>query len=320
MGNFYITFFAVAQMLAFAAPAFLLMRFKKYDERSISVFVTLLLYVSQPCLTAYSFQKATVLVRDGIVPVEKMLERGALIFLLALFLQASFLALSYFVLRKKQEEAQYRIFAIAASFGNSGFFGVTFLEAVMGQEHPEVAMYSALFSLIMNTMCWTVVSAIITRDKKHISLKKVFFNPNTVSAMIAIVMLCLSFVLPDGVLSMVATLGTFATPLCMFILGMRLALVNAKDLFCNLKQYAVIAVKNIGFPLFAFAALYFVPVEGYLKQALFIICCCPVANMVLSFSERLGEGQKTAANVVLLSTISCLLTLPVMCLLLPFLA
>jgi predicted permease len=97
-------------------------------------------------------------------------------------------------------------------------------------------------------------------------------------------------------------------------------LVNAKDLFCNLKQYAVIAVKNIGFPLFAFASLYFVPVEGYLKQALFIICCCPVANMVLSFSERLGEGQKTAANVVLLSTISCLLTLPVMCLLLPFLA
>ena len=135
MGNFYITFFAVAQMLAFAAPAFLLMRFKKYDERSISVFVTLLLYVSQPCLTAYSFQKATVLVRDGIVPLGKMLERGALIFLLALFLQASFLALSYFVLRKKQEEAQYRIFAIAASFGNSGFFGVPILEAVMGQEH-----------------------------------------------------------------------------------------------------------------------------------------------------------------------------------------
>ena len=94
----------------------------------------------------------------------------------------------------------------------------------------------------------------------------------------------------------------------------------AKGLFCNLKQYAVIAVKNIGFPLFAFATLYFIPVEGYLKQALFVICCCPVANMVLSFSERLGEGQKTAANVVLLSTISCLLTLPVMCLMLQLLA
>ena len=106
MSNFYITFFAVAQMLGFAAPAYLLMRFKKYDERSISVFVTLLLYVSQPCLTTYSFQKATQLVRDGVVPLGKMLERGGLIFLLALMLQASFLALSDFVLRKKPEEAQ----------------------------------------------------------------------------------------------------------------------------------------------------------------------------------------------------------------------
>ena len=84
------TFVAVAQMLAFAAPAYLLMRFKKYDERSISVFVTLLLFVSQPCLTAYSFQKATVLVRDGVVPLEQMLLRGAIILGLSLALQAAF--------------------------------------------------------------------------------------------------------------------------------------------------------------------------------------------------------------------------------------
>ncbi len=320
MSNLYITFVAVAQMLAFAAPAYLLMRFKKYDERSISVFVTLLLFVSQPCLTAYSFQKATVLIRDGVVPLELMLTRGAIVLGLSLALQAAFLALSYFVLRKKQEEAQYRIFVIAACFGNSGFFGVPILEAVMGQAHPEVAMFSALYSLVMNTMSWTVASTIITRDRKYISPKKIFLNPNTIAAVIAIVLMCVSFVLPERIFSMVATLGTFSTPLCMFILGMRLALVDLKELFGNWKQYAVALVKNVGFALFAFAALYFIPVEGYLKQALFIICCCPVANMVLSFSEMLGKGQKTAANVVLLSTILSLATLPLLCLLLPYLA
>lgn len=320
MSNLYITFVAVAQMLAFAAPAYLLMRFKKYDERSISVFVTLLLFVSQPCLTAYSFQKATVLIRDGVVPLELMLTRGAIVLGLSLALQAAFLALSYFVLRKKQEEAQYRIFVIAACFGNSGFFGVPILEAVMGQAHPEVAMFSALYSLVMNTMSWTVASTIITRDRKYISPQKIFLNPNTIAAVIAIVLMCVSFVLPERIFSMVATLGTFSTPLCMFILGMRLALVDLKELFGNWKQYAVALVKNVGFALFAFAALYFIPVEGYLKQALFIICCCPVANMVLSFSEMLGKGQKTAANVVLLSTILSLATLPLLCLLLPYLA
>lgn len=320
MNNLYITFVAVAQMLAFAAPAYLLMRFKKFDERSITSFVTLLLYISQPCLTAYSFQKATVLVQEGTVTLAQMLVRGAIILGLSFALQAAFLVLSYFVLRNKQESAQYRIFAIAACFGNSGFFGVPILEAVMGETHPEVAMFSALFSLVMNTMSWTVASAIITRDRRYISLQKVFLNPNTVAAMVAVGLMCFTFVLPDQIYSMVATLATFSTPLCMFILGMRLALVDMKELFCNWQQYIVALVKNVGMPLFSFAVLYFIPVEGYLKQALFIICCCPIANMVLSFSEMLGKGQKTAANVVLLSTIMSLLTLPVLCLLLPYLA
>lgn len=320
MSNFSITFFAVAQMLAFAAPAYLLMRFKKFDEKAIKVVVTLLLFVSQPCLTAYSFQKATVLIKDGTVMLSQMLLRGGIVFVLAFVLQASFLALAYFVLRKRQDEAEFRIFAIASCFGNSGFFGVPILEAVMGEAHPEVAMFSALYSLVMNTMSWTVASAIITRDRRHISPKKIFLNPNTIAAGIALAMLCFSFVLPDRILSMVSMLGTFSTPLCMFILGMRLALVKASELFGNWRQYAVVLVKNFGFALFAFALLYFLPVEGYLKQALYIICCCPVANMVLSFSEMLGKGQKTAANVVLLSTILSLVTLPIMCLLLPFLA
>jgi predicted permease len=101
---------------------------------------------------------------------------------------------------------------------------------------------------------------------------------------------------------------------------MRLALVKGRELFGNWRQYAVVLCKNFVYPLLAFGVLYFVPVEPYIKQALFIICCCPIANMVLSFAELLGKGQKTAANVVLLSTISSLLTLPVMCLMLPLLA
>ena len=56
-----------------------------------------------------------------------------------------------------------------------------------------------------------------------------------------------------------------------------------------------------------------------MKAVLYIICCCPVASIVLNFSEILGEGQKEAASTVLLSTILSILTLPIMTLLLPLL-
>jgi predicted permease len=320
MENFWITFEAVAKMLAFAAPAFLLMRFKKFDEKSISTFVTLLLFIGQPCLTVYSFQKATQLVADGVVSGREMAVRGLWAFLLSLGLQCVLLGVAFLLLRKKQEKVENRIFVIAATFGNSGFFGTPILEAVMGDTHPDVVMVAALYSLVMNMLCWTVVSAIITRDRKYISIKKIFVNPNTVAGAIALLLISLTVVLPKPVNAIISQLGGFSTPLCMFILGMRLALVKGRELFGNWRQYAVVLCKNFVYPLLAFCVLYFVPVEPYIKQALFIICCCPIANMVLSFAELLGKGQKTAANVVLLSTISSLLTLPVMCLMLPLLA
>ncbi len=311
------TLVAVTQMLVYAAPAYLLMKVKKLDEKSISTFVTLLLYVSQPCLTFYSFQKATALLRDGVVGMGDMLRRGGQVLLLSLLLQGLFLGLAYLALRKKQDRAEWRIFVIATTLSNSGFFGVPILEAVMGREHPEVAMFSALFSLIMNTLCWTVVSTIITRDRRYISPKKIFLNPNMVSALLAMLLMSQSFVLPEVAFDMIALLGRFSTPLCMFILGMRLSLVKPGELLCDGRQYAIVLVKNLIFPLLAFALLLPIPVEGYLKQALFILCACPAANMVLSFSEMLGKGQKTAAHVVLLSTIASALTLPLLCLLLP---
>jgi predicted permease len=54
-----------------------------------------------------------------------------------------------------------------------------------------------------------------------------------------------------------------------------------------------------------------------LRRALFITCATPAASIVLNFSEIVGEGQKEAANLVLLSTISSIVTLPIIMLMLP---
>ncbi len=319
MQNFQVTFFAVVMMLVYACPGYFLVRVGKIKENHIPAFATTLLYVCQPCLTVLSFQAATQLVHDGVSSVREMAIRGGIFLLMTLVLQVAVMCLFYLIFRRRQEEVCYRIFVIASCFGNCGFFGVPMLRAIM-PEHPEAAMYSAIAALVMNALCWTVGSAIITRDRKHISLKKVFLNPNTFSAAVALPLFFLNILLPESVGSMVELVGNFSSPLCMLLLGMRLGTVRVRDLFCDRMQYLMVIIKNIAFPLIAFAAVFFLPVEPYLKQVMLILCCCPIANVVLSFAEMLGQGQKTAANIVLLSTISCLVTLPLLCLLLPLLA
>ena len=72
-------------------------------------------------------------------------------------------------------------------------------------------------------------------------------------------------------------------------------------------------------PLVAFLAVFFIPLPTEVKATFFIICACPTASIVLNFSELIGEGQREAASMVLLSTILSIATLPVMVLLLPLL-
>ena len=85
-------------------------------------------------------------------------------------------------------------------------------------------------------------------------------------------------------------------------------------------MYAAVAVKQLVMPLIAFALVYFLPISREIKETFFITCACPIASIVLNFSEIIGEGQEDAANAVLLGTMLSIVTLPIVSLLLPLLA
>ena len=114
---------------------------------------------------------------------------------------------------------------------------------------------------------------------------------------------------------MLTLLGRMSTPLCMIIMGMRLATVRVKAIFCDARQYLAVFLNQIAFPLIAFAVMYFMPISPILKQSVFILCACPVASMVQNYAELIGEGNDKAANMVLLGTITSVLTVPLVCLL-----
>ena len=107
-------------------------------------------------------------------------------------------------------------------------------------------------------------------------------------------------------------LGRMSTPLCMIILGMRLATVEFKTLITDWRSILASGAKMILFPLFALAVMLLLPVEPYVKASIFLLACCPCASMIQSLSELIGQGQKQAANTVLIATLLCVITIPVM--------
>jgi len=150
--------------------------------------------------------------------------------------------------------------------------------------------------------------------KKFISVKKAFINPAMLGLVIGLPLFICNVTLPKEIFTCVELLGKMTTPLCMIILGMRLATITLKEMFCSPFQYAIVGVKQIVMPMLGLLLIWFIPIDFYIRQSLFILAATPVASITLNFAEMLGKGQKTAANLVLLGTILSVVTLPLMAL------
>ena len=308
---FKISLVAVAVLLLAAVPGYIMMKRKMLDEACISGMSKILLFVCQPCLAVYTFTSAT-------LSIEKLIEVGifagltAVIFLVVL-------GGAYLFLHKKYSEPIYRIVTIATTFANCAFFAIPIIEAILPEISNEVIVFTTAFAVVMNVIGWTLGAAIISGDARYVSLKKIFLNPAMIGTVVAVMIFVLKIPIQEDLNDMIVISARMSTPLSMIIMGMRLATMEIRGLFTDLRVYLTVAVKQVVMPLIAFGIVYFLPISVEVKQTFFIICACPVASVVLNFAEIVGAGQREAAKMLLLGTLLSIVTLPPMMLLLPLL-
>lgn len=301
---FYTTLSSVALLLLYAVPGFLLVKSKLVNSDAIPAFAKVLLYVCQPCLTFYSFDKAT-------YSAELLVNLG-IFFLIAFAAQFGLLLIFYLLFRKRSaRDVKYRIINMALVLGNCGFFGIPVVEKLFSQR-SDAAVYCLVFTLAMNLLCWTMVLYIVTRDRKYIKAKQLILNPATLSFAAGLVLFVLSLKLPSILSEAVSLGGKISTPLCMTILGMRLGVSSFKGVFLRPLQYVTVLLKQTIIPLAVYGAVLLLPVDLFIKELTFILFCCPVASNVLNFAEIGGKGQEEASGCVLLGTMISIGTMPLM--------
>lgn len=299
----------VAIMLAYAVPGYILIKCKAVKENAIGAFAKVLLYVLQPCLSIYSFQKVTY--------SKELALKMLLFFAICLVLQAGMLLLLRLAYsRVYNKDVRYKVATVAPVLGNVGFFGIPLLEALL-PDYPEAIAYAAIFIVAFNLIAWTLGAYLLTGDKKFLVTKRVVLNPPVLTLLITLPLFFTHTVLPETLGNCITILAKFTTPMCMLILGMRFATANVKDLFTSPTVYISSGIKLIVFPLLAFLITHWLPLDYAMKATLFILCSCPTASVVQSLCELTDSGgQKYAAYSLLMSTIFCIVTIPVLLLLL----
>ena len=121
--------------------------------------------------------------------------------------------------------------------------------------------------------------------------------------------------LPSAFVNALELVGNTSTPICMILLGVRLACVPFGKLFARPFVYLTCLAKLVIFPLFCYAAVYFLPLDPVFKPSILILTAVPCASMILNIAELYDGERELSANSVLLSTLLCFITIPLLTLL-----
>lgn len=299
----------VLMTLLYIVPGYVLCKLKKVNPDHLQSLSSILVYICGTTMIASSFFKMN---RDFI----SLLGEMATFSLITGILQITFILICFLIFRKKFGEQKYRILAVGSVLGNVGFFGIPIIRALL-PDVPHAVCYSVFFSLSMNIIVFTIGVFCVTGNKKFVSLKTALINPTTVSFAIAlpIFLLGISDRLPQPLLNGINLVGDMSTPLCMFIMGIRLATVELKKLFTNGFAYIITFCKLIVFPLFSYAAVYFLPMSDPFKISVLVLSAAPCATYILALGEMHESDTTLPANCILLSTLLCFITIPILTLL-----
>lgn len=233
--------------------------------------------------------------------------KGLLIsFLIAVMVHIGFIVLSRIILHSK-DISRERVLRLGVVFTNCGYMSLPLQEAILGETG---VFYGSSFIAIFNLFVWSYGIITISGDKKYLTPKKLVFNPGMIGLAVGLVIFLFSLPVPKIIYQPISFIAALNTPLPMIIIGYHLSktdiLKSIKDLQCLLASL----VRMLLLPSVAIALMYLCRVRGDMLVSAAISCSAPTAAITTMFASKFGGDTELSVNMVSLTTIMSLLTMP----------
>ncbi|MBD5131147.1 MAG: hypothetical protein HDT28_00915 [Clostridiales bacterium] len=316
-------------LLAFAIPGFILKKLNLSGDSAKTTLSNLLLFVCQPALMINSFAVFTqndyatlnAVGRARIAANFGITATIATVAMLVIFGVCKLIFVRY----KDRQSAD--IYTFIAMFSNCGFLGIPFVKIFTDNDVLAV-MYVAVFNIVFIFLIWTLGVFLLTHDRKNISFKKIVLNPSIIASAVGLLLFFvpqINFFMADAckeLQTVPQSLAAMVAPVSMILVGIGLAELPLKTLFCTRGVYGAGALRLILSPILAFAiALAFramcsgfvgsSPVAtDYIFLAPVIALAMSPASTVVAMSEHYGLKNDFATAAVITDTLLSVITVP----------
>ena len=306
-------------LFAFAVPGFILRKTGLVKSDSLYSISNILLCFAQPMLIIQAFAV------DPIAPTGETLLNFLWVFLFsvaAILLTFGASKLVFLFMKGEEQRRRRDLLVFVGTFSNCAFVGIPFVDMFTGGD-SEAMMYITVFTVAFNLLLWTLGAYLITQDKKQISLKKALLNPCTIGSVIGFLL----FLVPQinifdmeevAELQQIVTYGGGMTaPLSMLVVGVRIAELSPKKLFCDRGIYLASLVRLVLSAALTYLLLLPFKLTGVFADAPYVLLApviamaMPPAASVVAFAEKLDGEKEYAAAAYSTGTLLSIVTLPV---------
>ncbi len=285
-------------LLVLLGVGFLCGKLQIFDDASITHLSSFVFKIVAPCAIVDSFRRPfdmamfhTMLLVAGIA--------------LAYYIVAAVLAQAFI---RNGEEATKRVLQFDVVFGNCGYMGLPLQQVLFGDYG---VFCGAVFIAIYNLVQWTYGLLLISGDKKQISARRLL-NPGIAGVFAGMVIFFFSLELPALIGGPVTYLAGLNVPVPMVISGYFLSKADLRSIWRHASYYKTIALRLIVLPLLGILAFSLTEWNTELLSCCVIDIAVPVAAATTMLSTLYRQDSETSANLVSVSTILSMATLPLM--------
>ena len=272
---------------------------KAQDSKTLSV---LLLYLALPCAILDSFQ----------VEYDSRILRGLMLAFAAAVICHVILLLAAGLLEKALHLTAVEKASVI--YSNSSNLIIPIITAVLG---PEWVVYSTAYVSVQLLLLWTHGKVLLS-GIKGADIRKILTNINLLAVFAGIILFLTGFHLPDVLSDTLHSVGSMVAPASMFIAGMLIAGMRPKQIFGNRRAYGIVCLRMLVFPavsllllrLLKTAAGVFADAQTILLITL-LAAITPPASAVIQMSQVYGQDSEYAGVLNVLSTLVCIITMPV---------
>ena len=304
MEQFFIVLNQIGIFLILIIFGILAVKFGILDEHSLGSVSKLVMRMALP---AYIFiNTAEGATRQGLA--ESLLVIPLAIALYLMLFLLSLLLEKVFQLKGNRSH----VFRAIVMFGNVGFMGIPLVVEL----YPDTALlYISLFTILDQGLFWTYGVSLtqpVSDQKEKVSLQNLnnLLSPALIAIVGATILVLLDIHLPKLLITTLSKLGASSMPLSLLYIGGMLSMTDVRKVLRCGELYAEIGLKMLVLPLVFFMVMKLLNVPADMAGTMTFLTGLPAINMVAMLSKNNGSDGDYAVCAVMMTTIACLITLP----------